>query len=52
LHLLCLPHAALVLDEQMGLGGEHGVTDGAENEAIEQGIDHCQREDSQIDVFS
>ena len=52
MHLLCLPHAALVLNEQMGLGGEHGVADGAENEAKEHGLDHGVREDSHIDVFS
>jgi len=36
----------------MGLGGEHGVADGAENKAVEQGLDHCVREDSRFDVLS
>jgi len=36
----------------MGLGGEHGVADGAKHEAVEDGLEHCERENSRIDVFS
>jgi len=52
LHLLCLPLAELVLEKQMGLGREHGVADGAEQEAVENGLDDLVREDSHVDIFS
>jgi len=52
LHLFVLPRGELVLEEQMGLGGEHGVADGGEQEANEPRLHRCVSENSRVDMFS
>jgi len=52
LHLFVLPRTELVLEEQMGLRGEHGVADDVAQEAKEPRIQNCVSENSRVDMFS